>query len=216
MSMTQRSVITSVIAAGAAFALLTGCAPEPATTKPSAAPTSVPATASTTPPPATPIDETEPSAGPILIPDCEEILPITTARDAVGSQTLESFEPSAEHKELAYSESFGPVAIEALESAEQLVQCSWGYPVSDGVATVFIAKLSPATREHLVSSLRDSVFLEREADNALIFEDHDPQRRKSMPVSYGLIGDVWVTHIGTLPLFEPILRGAIAVGLNQA
>lgn len=129
-------------------------------------------------------------------------------------QTLEYFDPSAQHRELAYSESFGPVAIEALESAEQLVQCSWGYPHSDGVATVFIAKLSPTTREHLVSSLRDSVFVERSADNALIFEDHDQQRRKSMPVSYGFVGDVWVTHIGVLPLFEPLLQRTIELSLG--
>lgn len=213
--MAQRSVLTSVIAAGAALALLTGCAPEPNAPETSAAVTTAPpSTAPSTTPTATQVDEVEPTNSPVVLPSCSELLPIDTARAAVGTTHLEQFEPSPVHKEYAYAESFGPVAIEALDGAEQVVQCSWGYPNSDGVATVFVAKLSPDSRERLVTSLRDSVFVERQSDQALIFEDHDPNRRKSMAVSYGFVGDVWVTHIGRLPLFEPLVQRTAELNLG--
>ncbi|KTR86220.1 hypothetical protein [Leucobacter chromiiresistens] len=137
------------------------------------------------------------------------------ADSAQGRYRLEALENSTKLKELAYAESFGPAAIDALDGAEQVVQCSWAYPNADGVATVFVARLPTSTRERFVASLRDSVFIERTAGSAVIFEDHGPQRRKSMPVSYGFVEDLWVTHIGVLPLFEPVLRRTSELNLSQ-
>lgn len=217
--MSRRAVLAAAFTVGASFTLLTGCASDTGSPERSAAPASPQPTSPAPAPSKTPTTEAaekeQTAKRPIVIPPCEELLSLEEAREGANAPTFEFMGSSEKHKELAYSESFGPVAIDAMESAETVIQCNWGYPNSDGIATVFVAELPSEKREHLVTSLRDSVFTERASDGAVIFEDLDPERRKSLQVRYGFVGDVWVANIGSVSLFEPVLQRMIELNPDQ-
>lgn len=139
-----------------------------------------------------------------VIPSCDALFSAGEVQDIVGSDAIQSV---TEKRYIDfYRTAFGPSAMKAYTSSPESVECAWAYPNSDAGAAVFIAKLSPEEMDLLMSSLRDSVFHESTFGDATVFSDTDPERRKSMPVHYGFIGDVWVSVVGQLPLFEPALN----------
>ena len=54
--------------------------------------------------------------------------------------------------------SLGPVALAAMASATETINCSWGIPMSDAGATVFVGRISEKTADELSAALSDSVW----------------------------------------------------------
>ncbi len=184
---------------------LTGCAPEPksvANEGEPQTPTTVRETVEPTPNPS----ET-PSAPSIVVPSCDEILPIESIHAFLNDDRVERHEVGPDGLERLASEPFGPSAVAAYQGALQLTHCTWGYPQSDGFADVVFAELSPESTASFTAALEDSVFVKRTSGAAVIYEDLDPQRRKSLPVRHGFIGNIWVGTTGSISgyFFEPAL-----------
>jgi hypothetical protein len=147
------------------------------------------------------------------VPACDELLPIDTVHQNLGDDRVELFPTPADRIDFLASETFGPVAVDAYGGAQQLTHCIWAYPQSDGVIDVIVAELTPEVRAAFVAALDDSVYVKRTTDMAVIYEDLDPERTKSMAVRHGFVGDIWVSTVGRLePFFEPALERMAEVG----
>src|SRR5690606_26462147 len=117
---------------------LAGCA-GPESAEPTATVTAPPTTAET--PVATPSSDTtapaEPSDPPssaLVIPDCDDLLTLPTARSVLGDDT-QAIPPTASAMDVIP----GPVAVGAVRTAAQSSICLWGIPNSDGGFHVVVA-----------------------------------------------------------------------------
>ncbi|WP_200330238.1 hypothetical protein [Leucobacter sp. L43] len=194
---------TALILVGA----LAACAPEPSE-EPTEEPAPLASTEPTSDPAPAPTDVTDPVD--IVVPSCDVLLPLEKVHQILGDDRPEYVEVGPERLSELSLESFGPAAVSAYESAEQLSHCRWAYPQSDGIIDVVVAELSTEVREKFTSALDDSVFVEGETADGVTYIDEDPQRRKSMPVRFAFIDNVWVATVGSIgPFLDPTIESML-------
>ncbi|MBK0419594.1 hypothetical protein JD276_11170 [Leucobacter sp. CSA1] len=171
---------------------LSACAPEPTSESQESpaeteTPTSSPAE-TTGPPPET--------GSPIVIPECERLIPLNRI---VGRFSPE-WAPVPEDQQLVeiFEGAIGPVARESLDRASQRRFCAWGIPNSDGLIHINVAELPQDVRDRLVAALRESDYIESEEAGAEVFiSEIEGPFVGAHDIWYGFAGNVWVTSLGS-------------------
>ncbi|QIK63350.1 hypothetical protein G7068_09165 [Leucobacter viscericola] len=92
--------------------------------------------------------------------DCDELIPISV---------IQSFDPRlelhthSEEAEAQFAVLLGPKTMAALTSGRESIYCGWGISHTDAFGYVGAAVISDSVKKDLLHSLRDSVYVEREA-----------------------------------------------------
>lgn len=185
---------------------LAGCA-GPESAEPTATVTAPPTTAETpaetppetpvaTPSPDTtaPAEPSDPPSSALVIPDCDDLLTLPTARSVLGDDT-QAIPPTASAMDVIP----GPVAVGAVRTAAQSSICLWGIPNSDGGFHVVVAELSDDARDDLIAALRSAgTFTESVIDGAPAFTRDLSNEIGTTSVAYVFDGPSWVTAVGSL------------------
>lgn len=181
------------VAVGAAL-LLAGCTPAPApTVAPTVSETPSPSVTPSTTPDAAPTPTAE-ADGPLALPACVDLLPLSTAQAQLGGDTV-SLDIWATAAEVMP----GPAAAAAVSTAEQSVICAWGIPNSDGGFHVVAAELTRASAESLIAQLRAAgTFAEQSVPGGASFSRDLDSELGSFAVSYVFVDTAWVTAVGSL------------------
>lgn len=143
-----------------ATVLLSGCGPQ------AVVPTATPPSAAEETQTPTPVQTSEPSeaAAPITeisIPqECNSLVPPSTLQGYHSSLQYFDSGPVAEAR---LQELLGPRTMDALKSGEQTVYCGWGIPQSGAIAYLGATVIEESTKNELIESLRNSVYVEAEA-----------------------------------------------------
>lgn len=179
---------------------LIGCAPEmPAAPSPGPSPApSATATASAE----TPITET-PQA-PIQFPECDAANPLAAQESLEFFTSIDT--DVSEHTGPVDLETFtrlsGPVAQQAMESADDLRGCQWPLYLAGNNLVQYTVMLPEEAQVSLIAGLRDSDYVESSLGAAMIFTHsvNDPKGyRMTGPttIQYLLLGDVWMSIFET-------------------
>lgn len=178
------------------IAALSGCT----SGSPDASPEPSESTASPAPSPSpsrTPSPDAEPRTEPIAIPSCEEALPLARLQEMYGDPRIEAIPDVAALREYTLQHEFGPVAADALLSAEQSAHCVWGYPDSDFVIQVYAATLTTEARSTLVAALDDSDFERSDEGETIIFGHYTEKGVAPVQKTYFFRGDLWVAEMSS-------------------
>lgn len=143
--------------------LLAGCAQEPGqSTEP--APVDKPNTAAQDPT-SVPAETTQPEASAgrswSMPKDCagvvssEQLARIDSRLEPMEYLEASPWEPEAKSR---WEYSLGPVALAAMTSATESMNCSWGIHSTDAGATVFVGRITEKTATELSAALSDSVW----------------------------------------------------------
>ncbi|WP_448263547.1 hypothetical protein [Microbacterium aurum] len=170
-------------------ASLSSCtAPQPSPTEP---PTS-PETGTSTPSPS-------PTASPaaLVIPDCEQLVPIDSIRQFEGWSEvilIQTMEGTALAGDLP-----GSLARDAAARAPQNRGCLLGVPQSDAGVGVYTLEIAAPTRDNLIDALRaDAGYTESSIDGAPSFAIATEDGLGGTTVSYTFVGDAWLILRGSL------------------
>lgn len=171
---------------------LSACAPEPDTSggsSSSPSPSSAPTTSEE--PSAEPSATPEP--GPVVIPGCEEMVPLDVAQSVLGPGFVYFPDEPSFHESLLST--LGPSAREAVDQAVQSSFCLWAMPQSDGGNSMLVAELPADVREKFLGELRSSDFVEADLDGAPTFVWESDVKYGPRFVWYGFADDLVVVSI---------------------
>ena len=146
----------------------------------------------------------------LVIPDCEQLLPI---------EEVQQYEPWSRVMLLQSSEGTalaadlpGPAAREAAARASQNRGCLLGVPQSDAGLGVYTLEIAPETRDDLIEALRaDEAYTESDIEGAPSFAIATEEGMGGSTVSYAFAGDAWIILRGTLIDIETASRVAAPV-----
>lgn len=174
-------------------AALSSCtAPQPSPTEPA-----TPAETETVTP--SPSRSPSPTASPaaLVIPDCEQLVPIDSIRQFEGWSEvilIQSMEGTAPAGDLP-----GSLARDAAARAPQNRGCLLGVPQSDAGVGVYTLEIAAPTRDNLIDALRaDGGYAESEIDGAPSFAIATEDGLGGTTVSHTFVGDAWLILRGSL------------------
>ncbi len=189
----------SLAAASVLMLGLASCAPESGasderTASPSSSRESEPSQKPSSEPAPTeePAPETEPT--PVVIPECEQLVPIDVVHEKLGPAFV--FTPESGPFRDMLLGAVGPSAQEAISRAEQTSFCSWGIPQSDGLNLLMVAELPADARDAFLAELRASEFVETETAGSPTFVWEDEPGLSQRFLWYGFTGDLLVISVG--------------------
>lgn len=181
----HRTTASLTLAAAVLTASLTGC------TDPQSSPTGEPT------PTETVTVTASPSPAALVIPDCEQLVPIESIRqverwsEVILIQTMEGPALAGNLP--------GPLARDAATRAQQNRGCLLGVPQSDSAVGVYTLDIDAPTRDNLIDALRaDGGFAESEIDGAPSFAIATDEGLGGPTVSYMFVGDAWLILRGSL------------------
>ena len=133
----------------------------------------------------------------ITVPSCEELIPLEAVAERFSPDWTVVEENSPQLIEV-FRGALGPVALQALDQAEQQKHCTWGIPHSDLLIHVNVAELPDDVGEELVAALEDSDYQESETDGVRVFTYVFPGAVVgASDISYGFVDDVWIASFGS-------------------
>ncbi|MGB4779944.1 hypothetical protein [Microbacterium sp.] len=195
MRLRSRHRTTAPLAAVVLTASLGGCAfsqPEP-----SGAPTPAPTETVTVTATPEPTPTQSPPAAALVIPDCEQLVPIDTIQQYESWRRvvlIQSMEGTAIAEDLP-----GPAARQAASRAQQNRGCLLGVPQSDSAVGVYTLEITPEARDDLIEQLRtDGGYAESQVDGAPSFAIATEEGLGGTTVSYTFVGDAWLILRGSL------------------
>ncbi|PZU46941.1 MAG: hypothetical protein DI566_06350 [Microbacterium sp.] len=133
-------------------------------------------------------------SGPLTLPACVDLLPLSVAQDQLGDGTvpLDIWETASEVMP-------GPAAADAVRGAVASQICAWGIPNSDGGFHVVAAELTPASAASLIASLRAAgTFTEQSVPGGVSFARDLDSEIGSFAVAYVFVDSAWTTAVGSL------------------
>ncbi|MBH0097879.1 hypothetical protein I6E68_01855 [Salinibacterium sp. NSLL150] len=183
MSEHLRPVRGSIAAASAALIVLTltGCvqAETQTATEPSAVPSSEPTEPSTAP---------TPTVEPLVLPECETLIPLVDVREFAHEWTeLLQEDDAVPFREMELAE-LEPIS----QNATTARRCLWGLPSSEYGFEVTVAGVSENDAANLMTALRDEGFSEQVAGSASTFEFLTVQAGSDFFTSHYFDGDLWL------------------------
>lgn len=192
--------IPGVVCAALILVALVGCTPAedtPASGTAAAGPTDPPAASgtSTAAPTEGPVAPDEPAA--IVLPGCEQLLPIETARTFYSDRT--EFLREFDRTESAAIMS-GPASASAIEGAVQSRGCAWGIPNSDGIFFMTVSEITPESRDALISALVEGGYADLSADGVPQYGLEWTGEVGGDGARHQFVGDVWICwrHVAAL------------------
>ncbi|MGV8912094.1 MAG: hypothetical protein ACOH14_05695 [Rhodoglobus sp.] len=196
----QRSRVAA--AAASAFVVivaLAGCVPsEPIS---SATPTASP-TASTEASPS-PL----PTPEPLIVPGCESLLPLVSAKELFSEQT----EVLDEADVVPVSGEELPEIVTVGSNASIAKNCVWGVPNSDGFFVLTIADINKTDAASLKAALLSSGYLGVTEGGITTLELETEDGIGSRAYTHYLVGDLWIYVLGTsLGLTIDVANSALA------
>lgn len=133
----------------------------------------------------------------ITVPSCEELIPLEAVAERFSPDWTVVEENSPQLIEV-FRGALGPVALQALDQAEQQKHCTWGIPHSDLLIHVNVAELPDDVGEELVAALEDSDYQESETDGVRVFTYVFPGAVVgASDISYGFVDNVWIASFGS-------------------
>lgn len=196
----------TLIPAVALVTVLAACsspAPEPTTTPPAASPT--PSSESTSTPP--------PVAAEVVLPDCETLLPLETARAA---STLDVQFLGEQEDSMLVDGMSGPASAAAMETAEQRLGCMWGIPQSDSGFGMYVAEITPETRDALVAELVADGYADISTEGVPQYGLEWEEEFSGGGALHQFVGDVWICWRKVVPLEQPDLAAVHVEAVKAA
>ncbi|MFF2632698.1 hypothetical protein ACFVR6_07455 [Microbacterium sp. NPDC058021] len=179
-----------------AIAVLAGCSSEPRTLGAiPASPDAPTASASPTTSPPTPTPTPTPGEATVtILPDCASLLTPDEIRSATRAQNAEYL-----WAEDDFDGSFlpGPVAQQAFASASAAVTCTYGIPMTDAIASVSVALISPATSENLIDALSSSARYTATTHGDIPVFSMTIEEGLGSTIAYAFDANVWAIADGT-------------------
>ena len=166
--------------AAAVVALLAGCVPAatPAESPSPAAPTSA------APSPSPTVDFV-----PLVLPECEVLLPLAVAQESFSPETVLLGDlPPAEFTGRSSIASIGAT----LAAAPIARVCSYGVPNSDGVFFVGVAEVTEAQRDALQTELTGAGYLQSDNGALTTFDLATEGEVSTLAFTHVFAGSVWV------------------------
>lgn len=178
--------VGAVVALAAIACLLTGC--DPAGPPATASPTPTSATASPEP---TPDPTPEPVA--IVIPGCEELLPLATARGIFSDSTEFLGEVSLSGSGFSLG---SDAATTAASAADPYRGCSWGVPNSDGVFWLYVGVLDASEVAALEAGLTADGFASASMGTVTGYDLTGATEVSDWAATHLVTGSVWIASEG--------------------
>ena len=187
MSEQLRPVQVSIAAASAALIVLalTGCvqsetdAAIDSATEPSLAPSSEPSE---------PTAEPTPVIEPLVLPECETLIPLVDVQAFAHERSeLLQEDDAVPFREMELAE-LEPIS----QNAAPARRCLWGLPSSEYGFEVTVAGVAESDAANLMTALRDDGFSEQAAGGASTFEFLTEQAGSDFFSSHYFDGDLWL------------------------
>ncbi|GAA1212151.1 hypothetical protein GCM10009655_09210 [Rhodoglobus aureus] len=134
-----------------------------------------------------------PTPEPLIIPGCETLLPLTTAKSL--------FSPATEV--LGDTDSVPIIGDElsevetAISDASITKNCIWGIPNSDGFFSLTIADINDTDAANLKAALLSSGYLGATSGGATALELSAENKIGTIATTHYLVGDLWISVTGT-------------------
>ncbi|EAR26033.1 hypothetical protein A20C1_09139 [marine actinobacterium PHSC20C1] len=178
----QQPARLAVAAASAALLMfsLAGCAPS-GTDSGSATPSPSPSISDADP---TPL----PTAEPLILPGCQDLLPLTAAKDLFSPSTeiLEESDTAADvHFDLGELDT-------AAANATIAKNCIWGVPNSDGAFTVTVSDINDTDAANLKAALLSAGYLGVTTDGVTTLELSTDGELGAVARTHYLVADLWI------------------------
>ncbi|TQO20099.1 hypothetical protein FB472_1710 [Rhodoglobus vestalii] len=188
MGARRRARVTAAVASAALLMLaLAGCVSsdtDSSTTTPSPTPTSTAGDP-------TPLPTTEP----LIVPGCENLLPLTTAKDL--------FSPSTEFlddRDTAAAEYYDLPELDTVAANSTISKnCIWGVPNSGGAFTLTVADINNTDAANLTAALLSAGYLSVTSGGVTTFEFTTEGDTGTIARTHYLVGDLWIYVDGTSP-----------------
>jgi len=183
---TRRRVTVAAASALLTMVALAGCA---ATSGGDASPTPAnsPSASSST------VQMPPPTPDPLIIPGCERLLPLASAK-SLFSDATEAFgeEDSAPFRDHEIPE------VEVVASNAAVAKyCIWGVPNSDGGFSLTVGSITDTDAANLSAALLSAGYLSATSGTATTFENSSEGELGSIALTHYLVGDVWIFVHGT-------------------
>ena len=130
------------------------------------------------------------------LPGCDSLIPELEVHEQFSPEFETWAGPDEETKQLQLATWLGPTALDAYAAATEVRHCYWGISLSDVSVSTFTAVLPEATQAELISSLRQSHYVEVPGNEATLFTHTKDDGTWRQTNWYGFTGDVWVASFG--------------------
>jgi hypothetical protein len=155
------------------------------TATPTAIPSASPAPSST----ATPL----PTAEPLVIPGCDDLLPLATAQSIFSPATIKIDEIDS-----AISRTYEVAELDTVATNATIAKnCAWGIPNSDGFFTLTIADISETDSANLKAALLAFGYSGATDAGVTALEMASDNEIGSQGRTHYLVGDLWIYVDGT-------------------
>ena len=135
------------------------------------------------------------TAEPLVIPECETLLPLETARAAFSAYTEFSGESSVSEFQHALSVTS---ELSVLATADPVRACRWAIPNSDGIFELAVAGITANEAAALQTELIEAGFVQSESGAATSFELSAPVLGPSgAGIVHRFTGDIWIISSST-------------------
>ncbi|EPR75457.1 hypothetical protein ADILRU_2245 [Leifsonia rubra CMS 76R] len=147
------------------------------------------ATPSSTLPTATPL----PTGEPLVIPGCDDLLPLATAQSIFSPSTIKIDEIDS-----AVSRTYEVAELDTVATNATIAKnCAWGIPNSDGFFTLTVADISEANAANLKAALLAFGYLGVTNAGVTALELATENEVGSKGRTHYLVGDLWIYVDGT-------------------